>query len=63
MIIYMVTSSGGSWLKSYTVNGNDTYTSVWTATAANGKVFFAWADASEAASKAGGTVVKFVKES
>lgn len=62
MIIYMVTNGGGGWLKSYTVNGNDTYTSVWTTTASNGKVFFSWGDASEAAKNAGGTVVKFVKE-
>lgn len=63
MMIYMVQNSGGGWLKSYTANGDDTYTSVWAKSATAGKVFFSWADASEAAKNSGGTVVKFIKES
>lgn len=40
MIIYMIKSSGGNYLKSYQQNGNDTYTAVWSKTVENGKVFF-----------------------
>jgi hypothetical protein len=46
-------------LKSYQQNGNDTFTAVWTATAANGKVFFAWAEVADVAAKVGGTILKF----
>lgn len=59
MILFMIVSSGSYWLKSYQVNGNDTVTSIWTATAANGKVFFDWAEAADVAKKCGGTVVFF----
>ena len=64
MLLYMIKSSGGNYLKSYQQNGNDTYTAVWTKTAANGKVFFAWADVAEAAKVVGGTIMTFqLKES
>lgn len=59
MLLYMVKSSAGNYLKSYTVNGNDTFTAVWTATSANGKVFFSWSEVSEAAGKVGGTIMTF----
>lgn len=59
MIIYMIVSSGNYWLKSYQINGNDTVTSTWTSTVANGKVFFDWTEASNTAKKCGGTVVYF----
>ncbi len=62
MILYMIKSSAGNYLKSYQQNGNDTFTAVWTATVANGKVFFSWAEVSEAASKVGGTILKFKLE-
>lgn len=62
MIIYMIKSSGGNYLKSYQQNGNDTYTATWTTTAANGKVFFAWSEVSEVAAKVGGTILKFKLE-
>lgn len=62
MIIYMIKSSGGNYLKSYQQNGNDTYTATWTATTSNGKVFFAWAEVAEVAAKVGGTVLKFKLE-
>lgn len=62
MIIYMIKSSGGNYLKSYQQNGNDTYTATWTATTSNGKVFFAWAEVSEVAAKVGGTILKFKLE-
>lgn len=62
MLIYMIKSSAGNYLKSYQQNGNDTFTAVWTATAANGKVFFTWADVAEAAAKVGGTILKFKLE-
>lgn len=59
MLLYMIKSSAGNYLKSYQQNGNDTFTAVWTATAANGKVFFAWAEVAEVAGKVGGTILKF----
>lgn len=59
MLLYMIKSNGGNYLKSYTQNGNDTYTAVWTSTAANAKVFFSWADVAEAANVVGGTILKF----
>lgn len=62
MIIYMIKSPGGNYLKLYQPNGNDTYTATWTTTAENGKVFFAWADVAEVASKVGGTILKFKLE-
>lgn len=62
MIIYMIKSSAGNYLKSYQQNGNDTFTAVWTATTANGKVFFAWADVADVAGKVGGTILKFKLE-
>lgn len=62
MIIYMIKSTGGNYLKSYQQNGNDTYTAVWTKTAEHGKVFFAWADVSAAAAVVGGTILKFKLE-
>ena len=62
MILYMIKSSAGNYLKSYQQNGNDTFTAVWTATAANGKVFFSWAEVAEAAGKVGGTILKFKLE-
>lgn len=62
MLLYMIKSSGGNYLKSYQQNGNDTFTAVWTATPANGKVFFAWSEVAEVAAKVGGTVLKFKLE-
>ncbi len=62
MLIYMIKSSGGNYLKSYQQNGNDTYTATWTTTAANGKVFFAWSEVAEVAAKVGGTILKFKLE-
>jgi putative IMPACT (imprinted ancient) family translation regulator len=59
MLLYMIKSSAGNYLKSYQQNGNDTFTAVWTATSANGKVFFAWAEVAEVAAKVGGTILKF----
>jgi hypothetical protein len=59
MLLYMIKSSAGNYLKSYQQNGNDTFTAVWTATAANGKVFFAWAEVADVAAKVGGTILKF----
>ena len=41
MLLYMIRTSGNNFLKSYSENGNDTFTAVWTKTAANAKVFFA----------------------
>lgn len=63
MMIYMIKSSASNYLKNYVVNGNDTYTATWTATAANGQVFFTWSEASTIAANVGGTVLKFVLES
>lgn len=62
MILYMIKSSAGNYLKSYQQNGNDTFTAIWTATTANGKVFFSWAEVAEAAAKVGGTILKFKLE-
>lgn len=62
MLLYMIKSSGGNYLKSYQPNGNDTFTAIWTATAANGQVFFDWKTVSEIASKVGGTILKFKLE-
>lgn len=62
MILYMIKSSAGNYLKSYQQNGNDTFTAIWTATTANGKVFFSWAEVAEVASKVGGTILKFKLE-
>ena len=62
MLIYMIKSSGGNYLKSFQPNGNDTFTAVWTATTSNGKVFFAWAEVAEVAAKVGGTILKFKLE-
>lgn len=62
MLLYMIKSSAGNYLKSYVQNGNDTFTAVWTATTANGKVFFSWSEVSEAAAKVGGTILKFKLE-
>ena len=62
MLLYMIKSSAGNYLKSYQQNGNDTFTAVWTATSANGKVFFSWAEVAEAAAKVGGTILKFKLE-
>lgn len=62
MLIYMIKSSGGNYLKSYQQNGNDTYTAVWSKTVENGKVFFSWADVSAAAAVVGGTILKFKLE-
>lgn len=62
MLLYMIKSSGGNYLKSYQQNGNDTFTAVWTGTAANGKVFFGWSEVAEIASKVGGTILKFKLE-
>ncbi len=59
MLLYMIKSSAGNYLKSYVQNGNDTFTAVWTATTANGKVFFSWAEASAAAAKVGGAILTF----
>lgn len=59
MLLYMIKSNGNNYLKSYTQNGNDTYTAVWTATPSNGKVFFSWAEVAEAANVVGGTILKF----
>ena len=59
MLLYMIRSSGSNYLKSYQQNGNDTYTAVWTKTAANGKVFFSWAEVAEAAKLVGGTILTF----
>lgn len=62
MLLYMIKSSAGNYLKSYVQNGNDTFTAVWTATTENGKVFFSWSDVAEAAAKVGGTILKFKLE-
>lgn len=62
MLLYMIKSSGGNYLKTYQQNGNDTYTATWTTTAANGTVFFDWKTVSEIASKVGGTILKFKLE-
>ena len=62
MLIYMIKSSGGNYLKSYQQNGNDTYTATWTTTTSNGKVFFSWAEVAEVAAKVGGTILKFKLE-
>ena len=59
MLLYMIRTSGNNFLKSYSENGNDTFTAVWTMTAANAKVFFAWADVAEAAKVVGGTILTF----
>lgn len=62
MLLYMIKSSGGNYLKGYQQNGNDTYTATWSTTAANGKVFFVWNDVAEVAAKVGGTILKFKLE-
>ena len=59
MLLYMIKSSGSNYLKSYQQNGNDTFTAVWTKTAANAKVFFSWAEVAEAAKTVGGTIMTF----
>lgn len=59
MLLYMIKSSAGNYLKNYQQNGNDTFTAIWTATSSNGKVFFSWKEVSEAASKVGGTILTF----
>lgn len=59
MLLYMIRTSGNNFLKSFSENGNDTFTAVWTKTAANAKVFFAWADVAEAAKVVGGTILTF----
>lgn len=59
MLIYMIRTTGNNYLKSYTQNGNDTFTAVWTKTAANAKVFFSWAEVAEAAKVVGGTILTF----
>ena len=63
MLLYMIKSSGGNYLKNYQQNGNDTYTAVWSKTAENGKVFFSWADVSAAAAVVGGTIMQFKLQS
>lgn len=63
MLLYMIKSSGGNYLKSYQQNGNDTYTAVWSKTAENGKVFFSWADVAAAAAVVGGTIMQFKLQS
>ena len=62
MLLYMIKSSGGNYLKTYQQNGNDTFTATWTTTAENGKVFFSWSDVAEVAAKVGGTILKFKLE-
>ena len=62
MLLYMIKSSGGNYLKSYQQNGNDSFTAIWTKTAENGKVFFAWADVAAVAAAVGGTILKFKLE-
>ena len=59
MLLYMIRTTGNNYLKSYIQNGNDTFTAVWTKTASNAKVFFAWADVAEAAKVVGGTILTF----
>ena len=59
MLLYMIKSTGDNYLKSYQQNGNDTFTAVWTKTAANAKVFFAWAEVAAAAKAVGGTIMTF----
>jgi len=59
MLLYMIKSSAGNYLKSYQTNGNDTFTAVWSRTASNGRVFFSWAEVSEAAAAVGGTIMTF----
>lgn len=59
MLLYMIKSSAGNFLKSYQTNGNDTFTAVWSKTASNGKVFFSWAEVSAAAAAVGGTIMTF----
>lgn len=63
MLLYMIRSDGNNYLKSYQVNGNDTFTATWTATAANGKVYFAWADVVAVQKAVGGTILKFQLQS
>lgn len=63
MLLYMIKSTGNNYLKEWHQNGNDTYTATWSATASNGKVFFAWADVSEAAKIVGGTILTFKLQS
>lgn len=59
MNLYMIVSNGGYYVKTYTVNGNDTVTATWTATFSNGKVFFDETEVTKIANKCGGTVVTF----